>query len=360
MADFDLNNIQLAWARLTLKTSKKLRWRAYRKLGGMLKANEPLGPALERLWLNASRAGKKPSDPLALLIREWLKRYRAGASFSEALEGSLPDRDLMMIRAGEESGSLAAALEGIQTIDTAAAAMKEAISRAVAYPLFLGLLLFGILWMFGVTMIEPMRQSAPPQVMAQMAGLGAVSDFIRSWGLLVIGVLVAFIVFIVIALPHWRGKVRVWFDRIPPWSWYRVWQGATFMLGMSALLKAQVPLRRAMETMESQARGAWLRERIGLARLETLKGKNLGEALRATGLNFPSPEFALDLEILSERGDVGQIIDIVTKEWLEDQTEALNTQATIIRFMGMIAVAVVIAWAMLSIVGITAAVQKGM
>ncbi len=62
---------------------------------------------------------------------------------------------------------------------------------------------------------------------------------------------------------------------------------------------------------------------------------------------------APDLEILSERADVGSVIDSVTKEWIEEQIEALNLQAKFVRTGGLMAVGGVIAWTMTSILNIT-------
>lgn len=354
--NLNMTDLNLAFAKLYLRHSRRQRHRLYRKLEGMINMNEPLPKALERLWLNASDAGKHPGKPMAILLKEWLNKYKAGTTLGEALADSLPERDIMLIRAGEESGALPNALGNIEIVDKAAEGMKSAIMRAVSYPVLLFTMLFGILWMFGVTLIDPLRETAPTAVLQQISGLAIVTDIIRSYGLIVVALIAGLIIFIVLALPHWLGNLRIKFDKVPPWSWYRVWQGASFLLGLSALLKAQVPLKKALETLESYG-SPWLRERIGMTRIEVLTGKNLGEALRATGTNFPDPQIALDLEILAERGDVGQIIDMVTEDWLRDQTERLNAQAAVIRLIGMVLVGLTIAWTMLSIVGITQSVQ---
>ena len=84
-----------------------------------------------------------------------------------------------------------------------------------------------------------------------------------------------------------------------------------------------------------------------------LQGKNLGEALRMNEYGFPDPQVALDMEILSERGDIGSVIEEVTQEWIREQIDVLKMQAVLTRNIGLAIVGAVIAFAMLSILHIT-------
>jgi type II secretory pathway component PulF len=187
--------------------------------------------------------------------------------------------------------------------------------------------------MFGVNLIQNMRKTAPPQVMEARGSVAAVSDFIANWGLWVLAGLVVFFVVVAVTLPYWKGELRSKLDMYPPWAWYRVLQGSGFLLGLSSLLGSQVPLKRSLEILEDQAK-PWLKERINSARQEVLRGRNLGEALRIGKYNFPDPSVAIDLEILSERADVGSVIEQVTDEWMTDQIEILRAQAAVARNVG--------------------------
>lgn len=335
-----------------LRNNRKLRFRIYRKLQGMLAMNEALSRALERLWYNASDMGRAPDRPSAMALQEWLKRDRAGETLSEAMNGWVPSAELYMVRAGEESGQVSNAMLAIMHVGDSAQRMRQAIVQAVSYPLFMMGLLAGVFWLFGVNLIENMRKAAPKKVLDAMSGIAGVSDFVMNNGIFMVILIVGLMVFIAGTLPYWRGRLRIKFDKFPPWAWYRIWQGSSFLLGLSALLKAQVPLKRAVEILEEEAT-PWLRERLHSAREEILRGRNLGEALRSGGYDFPDPQVALDLEILSERSDVGSIIDVVTKEWIEEQIEVLNVQANLVRTVGLMCVGGVIAWAMTSILRIT-------
>ena len=354
----DSQEMKMWIAQFQFKHNRKMRYRLYRKLEGMLRMNEALSRCLDRLYNNATQNGKYPNRPDAIALKEWFLKDRSGITLAEAMADWIPVGELYMIRAGEESGTLANALTSIQLVAAKAKEMQGAISSAVAYPSFMFLLLSAVLWMFGVNLIQNMRASAPANIVAAMGSVPAVSDFIINWGLLTLAGIGIFITIIVVTLPRWQGHLRARFDLYPPWSWYRVMQGSGFLLGLSALLGAQVPLRRALEILGEQG-SPWMKERIEATRQEVLRGRNLGEALMVTGYNFPDPAVSLDLMVLSERGDIGTVLTQVTEEWMNEQILSLRAQAGVARTVGLFAVAGTIAWVMMAILNVVQAVMGG-
>jgi type II secretory pathway component PulF len=345
-------------AKSSYKGNLKAHMRMYRKLSGMLNMNESLPKSLERLWVVASYNGKKPKAPEAIALKEWREALQTGKNLSEAMDGWVAERHLMLIRAGEESGALARGFQSIEFIEKSSARMQKAISGAINYPVFIFVLLFGILWMFGVNLVGPMRKYAPPNIQDKIKDLGAVTDFVQNQGLYIF-LIVGIIVFIVIqSLPKWRGPIRVQFDKYPPYAWYRLWTGSAFLMSLSALLGAQTPLSRALTILEARA-SPWLRERIFAARQEVMRGKNLGEALQADNFGFPDDAIVMDMIILAERADVATVLDMVSREWLDEQILLLEAQSGVVRSAGMALVGGVIGWAFSSILGIAQGTAEG-
>ena len=255
-------SLEADFIRWQFRSSRRGRYRIYRKLEGMLNTNEALTRALDRLYQNVTEMGKYPDRPAAHALREWFLKDRAGVSLSHAMEGWVPASELYMIRAGEESGSLSKALKSIQKMGEKSKEMKEAVTYAVGYPIFMFLLVgFVVLGPFGINLIANMRANAPKNVLEAIGGVAAFSDFIATWGLWIVLTVVISCLTIAFTLPIWKGLTRAKFDLYAPWSWYRVLQGSGFLLGLSALLGAQVPLKRAMEILEEQGR-PWIRERV--------------------------------------------------------------------------------------------------
>jgi len=333
------------------KGNLKEHLRLYRKLAGMLNMNESLPRALERLWATSSFNGKKPHAPQAVALREWKDGLQAGRSLTDCMAGWVPERHIMLLRAGEESGALAKGFQSIEYIEKSSARMNSAISSAVSYPAFIFVVLTGVLWMFGINLIKPMRQYAPESVKEKIAGLGSVTDFVMDYGVFVYISIFILVIIIALSLPRWTGKWRARFDKFPPYAWYRIWHGNAFLMSMSALLGAQTPLTRALSILESRA-NPWLRERIFSARQEVMRGKNLGEALQVDELGFPDETIVFDMIILAERADVATVLDMVSREWLEDQIQTLEAQSVVVRNAGMMLMGAVIGWAFTSILGI--------
>jgi type II secretory pathway component PulF len=347
----NLDDITYKYAKFTFNGNLKQQLRLYRKLAGMLNMNESLPRALERLWITASFNGKKPNDPQAIALKEWRQALQAGRSLTDAMGGWVPERHIMILRSGEESGAIAKGMQAIEFIEKATARMRGAISNAIGYPVFIFLVMFAVLWMFGVNLVSPMREFAPESVKEKIAGLGMVTDFVQNYGigiLLIIAVIAGIIVY---SLPRWTGKLRAKFDKYPPYSWYRIWNGSAFLMSISALLGAQTPLSRALSILESRAT-PWLKERIFSARQEVMRGKNLGEALQADELGFPDETIVFDMIILAERADVATVLDMVSREWLDEQILMLEAQSGVVRSAGMMLMGGVIAWAFMSIIGI--------
>jgi len=355
--DQKLAELQYKLTKMQFRTSRKNRFRIYRKLEGMLKTNEALSRALDRLYQNVTEMGKHPERPAAAALREWFLKDRSGVSLSQAMAGWVPSGELYMIRAGEESGTLAKALGSIQAMGERGKEMKEAVSYAIGYPVFMMILVGFVIWTFGINLIKNMRANAPKNVVDAMGSVAGFSDFISAWGIYVVIMIIIAATLISVTMPYWRGPLRAKFDMYPPWSWYRVLQGSGFLLGLSSLLGAQVPLKRSLEILEEQG-NPWMRERVGRARQEVLRGHNLGEALRLTKMNFPDPAVAIDLEILSERADVGSVIEQVTEEWMREQIDAMKIQAVIARNLGMALVGGIIAWTMMSIFSVVGELTK--
>src|SRR6202020_955245 len=104
---------------------------------------------------------------------------------------------------------LAKAFASIQAVGEKARQMREAVMYAVGYPAFMIILVSFVLYMFGVNLIDNMKQSAPKNVMEAMGGVATLSNFIKDWGLAVLAVIIILVVVIATTLPYWRGPLRV-------------------------------------------------------------------------------------------------------------------------------------------------------
>src|SRR5690606_1735213 len=132
----------------------------------------------------------------------------------------------------------------------------------------------------------------------QWTGVGAhmaiMADYVNSWLIPTIGALLAMIAVIVWTLPRWTGSARAIADRYPPWSIYRLTAGSGFMLAVSGMVKAGVPIPSILRLLQRGA-SPWFAERVSMTLFYVNNGLNLGDALYRTGFGFPDPETVKDL-----------------------------------------------------------------
>ena len=116
--------------------------------------------------------------------------------------------------------------------------------------------------MFGLQVVPAFEMVLPRE---QWTGTGAsmavLSDFVNMY---LVPSLIAFsfvVLGIVISLPRWTGRTRVFFDKIPPYSIYRLSSGAGFLLAVASMVKAGIPIPETLRILQRSAK-PWYKERI--------------------------------------------------------------------------------------------------
>ena len=165
-----------------------------------------------------------------------------------------------------------------------------AIWKAVAMPLVLVLGLVVLLWAAGGHFVPVMESVVPAERWGLVAGYFRV---VSTW---LYGNVVLFTVFVgaVIAgvsamMVFWTGPGRVFLDRMPPFSLYRMFTGSAFLFVVLEFLGAGVDLNdRAFEDLKRGA-SPYARHRIGTIQGRMARGAGLGRAMALAGHGFPDP-----------------------------------------------------------------------
>ena len=247
------------------------RVRIYEQLQALLEGDLKLDRALDAIWDRASKQGRSPTSVDAIVVNAWRQEYRKAASLAEAVKGWVPVRDQMLIEAGELSGDLVGTLAELQEVNQSVSRMKGELTGALVYPLVLFAAIIGIIYIFGSAVIPEFAAILPVEewtgIAATMAGLATFTQTMLVPSLL--GV-VTVITLLSLSMSRWRGFLRTRFDKLPPWSLYRLFQGVAFMLSLSALLRAGVHLPVALARLRDNA-NPWLHGRDRLALLRAVR-----------------------------------------------------------------------------------------
>jgi type II secretory pathway component PulF len=268
----------------------------------------------------------------------------------------------LIILAGEQAGRLETTLLAVIDVVQAGKKIRAVVVSGLAYPGAIFILVIAYVYLFGTRVIpEFARIVDPGKWRGSARSLHLMSEFVQSWMLLLVALLVAALAAMVVSMPRWRGNARVPLDRFAPYSIYRLVSGTGFLMAFAALQAAGITVEKALVRLSTQA-SPWLRQRIDGALLGVRSGLNCGEALRNSGYGFPSAEVIDDLCIYADYRGFAEALKMIADEWLEEGVEQVSAQMKVLNGLAIVLLAVVIGWLVTGFFGIQqeiAAVARG-
>jgi len=260
-----------------------------RQLAGLVAAGLPLERALAAL---AEEAEKEPQQRLLAALRS---DVNAGSPFARVL--SQHPREFSptytaVIAAGEQSGQLGAVLERLADDLEAREALKNKLVAASLYPAIVSLVAVVIV-VFLVTYVVPQvagvfagSKRALPLLTVLMLAL---SDFVRHWGWLLLGLLLAGGTALVFARRQDALRLRMdtaWLRLPLVGRLARGYNAARFAGTLAMLAAAGVPILRALQTAAETLNNRALRSDALDALVLVREGAPLASAL-ASKKRFP-------------------------------------------------------------------------
>lgn len=297
----------------------KERIQFYESLCALLENGVGIDDALLEVQGIFSDNGKKRRDPTALAAAGIGQAVRNGKSLGEASQRWIPYQETALIAAGERSNALVKAFVDCVQIIEARGRILSLILSVTIYPAMLWAMMAYLLHVISSRMVPAMARVSNPEGWTGIPYLlYQVSTYVSHWGLLTLILVVGSIVLSLVSLPFLTGPLRVRLDRLPPWSIYKALHGATFLLNVSVMLKANINQIEALRSLQ-QGANRWLRERLVAAIYGVNQGKNFGEALRLAGHEFPDKTAVQFLCVLATRKGFSEAIHRFSNRWI-DQT----------------------------------------
>jgi len=226
----------------------------YEDLAEAVFEGDPLADRIEEL---AARAADE-RDVQAPLFQLWFDRMD-DCSFSDALSGTVPESDLMIIQAAEESGDLVTGLTFTAKVIAATTTMRKVIRQAIAG--FIGLSALQIVLLMGLSFwgIGLIEAIVPPNAWPWLGlQLKALANFITESGATLSICLIVIAIVYIWSLRNWYGRARNQFDKyVPFYTVYRDFTGAMFLVSLAALMKNGKALNDALEVLSERA-SPWL------------------------------------------------------------------------------------------------------
>lgn len=317
-------NTDIFFAKMSFSQDKKTR--ILRQMQRLNKAGISTSSTLDMLYDMYSQGGKKPKNSTAIAVNEWRKRYKGGRSLSSSLSGWISLSEEMIIEAGEQSDQLSQAMSDALEASKAGRMIRKTVRNALAYPLVMTMALCFMVYGYSIKIIPTFSEVVDPSLWTGNARrMYVLSQFVTSWLPLIVAMVVILGVVVWMSLPRMRGNKRTLFDKIPPYSIYKVIAGASFMMSLRGFIAAGIPVPEALRRI---ARGSnpYIRSRTEAILAQVNAGRNLGVAMTRAGHNFPDSDINNEISIYSGLNNFSANLDILAKEWIEGAVE--RTQQT--------------------------------
>ncbi|MEW5890661.1 MAG: type II secretion system F family protein [Pseudomonadota bacterium] len=331
-SDFEhlLQQARQWFVRLSFQVDSSGRRRLYRKLAKMIGHGVPILTAIESIRDRRIAAGDRIGTTTQAL-NEWATQLRNGKNLSEAIGRWVGHEEAMLISAGEKAGTMETALLSAVRVMEARSQIKGAVFRGLAYPTVVLCLGVAVLYLFGFKIVPAFNKAVKSaDAWHGMAhAVVSVAMWAKAWlwavGVAAAAVIIAFVV----SLRYWDGPARVWLDKYPPYSIYRVVHGSTWLIALAALVEAGLKIETALEQLREQA-SPWLAERIGGALSGMRSGFNLGDALARAGHQFPDQEIIDDLGVYASLSGFDGALLLLGREWLEGAVTEIRDRMTVV------------------------------
>ena len=294
----------------------------------LVEARVPIDKALRLL------DGITESSAMRELVRQLLKDIKEGRSLAGAME-SHPEVFSKMyaniIRAGEEGGILHELLPDLAEFLDTSARTRQAVISAMIYPavlLITGVISVFLLLVFVVPQFALMFEDAGTDIPASAAFLLGLSDFLQSYGYL-------FPVALLLTSVAWRRldrevAIKLKKDRflllLPIFGSLILFREcAVFSRTLGALLRAGIPLIRALRISREVIGNAVLGASLDRVEEDVRGGAGLGLSLEKTG-QFPT----LLHQLVAVGEESGRTADILLKSAATFDTQVRNQMSSLV------------------------------
>lgn len=308
----------------------------YEDLAFLLENNQKTEDAIAAM----QRSRRKKNDPLSMCLNDIRRALARGRGLDAGLTGWVPPQEITILRSGRESKDLRGALLRAIEVVRGIGEMKATAQQNLTYPVMLLGGTFYMMKMVHDRFLPRLEQLSPADSWTgSLWWLGRLTDFFVDNRYILGALLTALTAWIIWSLPRLTGAVRGRvLDHLFPWSLYREMQGVSFLLNLSALLRANVRTEVALDMLSRHAT-PWLYERLNATKRQVARGKHLGQALADCGYAFPSRE-ATDRLLLLTSGSGGEDnIESFARMWLKKSIHRIKRVCKLLQLAGMLTTA---------------------
>lgn len=297
-----------------------------------------------RLIDSYTRRGKKPSNPVAKILKECSENLSAGDTLAQSFRDWLPEQELSIIESCDNAGKTAEGFANARTIAEGTARILSAVRSSAMITSYMIFLALGIISLFCILLVPVLRQSIP---LTQWSGFQLAIYYVyigvTDYYWIILSAMAIFFYLVSKSIPSWTGHLRFHADKFPPYSVYRRLQGATFIMNVNAMLSVGISMEETIRKMYTSCRSDWLAERLEAVMIAIESGEqNLGMALDVTGYEFPGEDAIVKMQSLFETSKPGASLSRFASRWLDKTITDVEKTGDRVRIVSLFSCGVVI------------------
>ena len=288
----------------------------YEQASAQLENGLPMTTVLQNFQQRLVRQRKKYA---AEVFETALVSVRNGASIVEALSRHLTDTESGLLEAGEKSGETSQSMQFIVETKERERRIIGKVRSSMITPLVYATSGFAVLYFIGSSVVPQFAQIVPPEKWNGSAALMRnMGEFATGFGMpIFIVALIALMFGLFYSLPRYTGKIRDVLDRrIPPYSIYKELSGVIWLTAFISMVRSGVVNVHAIETQIKSA-NPWLASRLIPVRNALRNGDSLFDAIKVTGINFPSADMLEEIGAYASFPDFAAKLSVVVRAYTD-------------------------------------------
>ena len=340
--------------------NKKQRASFYSKLSELLSHQVQMKAAITSIYHRAEK--KAPSSPMTFLYKQVLDGIATHGNLCESLAPYVPVMDRVLIAAGEKSAKLDEALKTAAEMIRRGNRIQSIIMGSLAFPVFLLIAVFGMIWGLGAAFFPAIAATLPVEQWPDASRkVYEISQFVATWWFIILAIFGGIGSLIYWSMGNFIHPLRIKLDNYPPWSLYRLVQGASWLLAYSSLVQAGRQSKDGLMDIMSQSKGnKWLYQRTAAIFNKLAAGAPSVGIAMDTQYNFPDRELVYDLGDYASLANFTEIMSRIGFEWIDGSVEKIEAQAAILNKLCFMLAAAVIGLTVQSVFGIMSSVGKSL
>lgn len=261
-----------------------------------------------------------------------LRASIARKDFPNTAARYVPDGEALLF-AGYSDSNVVRMFGGAARIARAELVITRAIQAAVSGPILLFSVLCGIWWMAGTQVFPVFTETTPIEAWPRFAQLygGFCMWFASSGTILAIALAVILLAFRWLTT-NWIGAGRTWADNLPPFSFYKMRVGASFLFAVvESARMGETPNAAFLRTM-AEGGSKYTSNRINTI-ADFASTTSIGAATLAADQNFPAKDLNTILNALTAKEGWEEKLAKFTDRWLEDVERRAKATAKALNFV---------------------------